>query len=401
MSHNLLSGWHLRRIRCVRHSRHRGEVRSAASHQGRRWESSACPPAAGCRRIGCAGELRQTCSRGQGVGWPASPIGTGHALERFSGSIPAWGRSRFGLEKARGDIFAERSFQISPIHRHFALRCSRRSGMDGAAAPGGRRKTFAPAAACIRGRAPFARFAHASISFVEPSPPSFGGIRSRDHGSTHGHLLRRIDSAPPFADDVGRGGGLLVLLPVMYVGSFGAVVWLYGRGWIPNPRRSGSEWCSFRWAGSWNSRPALEPAFDAYIEWLDPVPKCGFKTLCRTEPHFFPVENPPPATGYETASRRVSAGFVQEPHGSTHGPSSDESTPRRHSLTMWGAAGGDCWCCCRRCTSGRSGVLWLVLGWMSESTAEWVGVMFIPLGWLGHSRRFSKPRSSRTWMVEP
>ncbi len=58
----------------------------------------------------------------------------------------------------------------------------------------------------------------------------------------------------------------------MYVGSFGAVVWLYGRGWISE---SSAEWLGVVFIPlGWfvEQSPALEPAFDAYIEWLGPCP---------------------------------------------------------------------------------------------------------------------------------
>jgi hypothetical protein len=61
----------------------------------------------------------------------------------------------------------------------------------------------------------------------------------------------------------------------------------------------------------------------------------------------------------------------------------DDSTPRRHSLTMWGAAAG-LLVLLPAMYVGSFGVwYWLFQrGLISESAAEWVGVMFIPLGWL-------------------
>ncbi len=63
--------------------------------------------------------------------------------------------------------------------------------------------------------------------------------------------------------------------------------------------------------------------------------------------------------------------------------SSDQSTPRRHSLTMWGAAAGLLVLLPAMYVGSFGACYWLVQRrWISESTAEWVGVMFIPLGWL-------------------
>ncbi len=203
MSHNLLSGWHLRRIRCVRHSRHRGEVRSAASHQGRRRESSACPPGSrmpsnrSCWRI--ATDLFPRTGRRMA----SISHRDGARSRKVLGVEPAWGRSRFGLEKARGDIFAERSFQnfahpqtlrleVFAAVRDGRCGCSRRASENLRASRGLHSRPCA-----------VARFAHASISFVEPSPPSFGGIRSRDLRKHTWPPPPTNRLAPPFADDVG------------------------------------------------------------------------------------------------------------------------------------------------------------------------------------------------------
>lgn len=65
----------------------------------------------------------------------------------------------------------------------------------------------------------------------------------------------------------GTDAGLFVLLPFLYVGSFGVCVWMYDRGWISEPMLEyvGPIYMPLWYAAETN--PGLEAILIAFDEW--------------------------------------------------------------------------------------------------------------------------------------